>query len=330
MDGSDGIGASRRGVIGGLAVAALAGAATAQGKKQPVGAPTAPRVKDYAKPPLPEQTQPWPGLQTRMNPKPDCGETSYKGSGRLTGKRILVTGGDSGIGRAAAIAFAREGADVAINYHPDEQPDADEVVKLIRDAGRRAVALPADIRTAEACRKLVADAVRGLGGLDVLVNNAAYQQSKESILEISDEQFDRTFKTNIYAPFWTTKAALAHLKQGASIINTGSVNSFNPGVELLDYGSTKGAILCFTKSLAKQLSPRGIRVNMVAPGPVWTPLQVAGGQIPGTLGEFGADTPMGRFGEPAELAAIFVVLASDELSFTSGSTFAANGGTGVV
>jgi NAD(P)-dependent dehydrogenase (short-subunit alcohol dehydrogenase family) len=244
------------------------------------------------------------------------------------GRKALVTGGDSGIGRAAAIAYAREGADVAINYYPTEEPDAREVVDLIRQAGRKAVALPADIRGERACRKLVADAVTGLGGLDILVNNAAYQQSKADISEISDEQFVRTFETNVFAMYRICKAAIPSMPAGSVIINTGSVNSYDPGEELLDYAATKGAILIFTKGLAKQLAKKGIRVNMVAPGPVWTPLQVAGGQLPGKLGEFGQDTPLGRAGQPAELAALFVTAASDEASFTSGSAFGAHGGHG--
>jgi NAD(P)-dependent dehydrogenase (short-subunit alcohol dehydrogenase family) len=263
-----------------------------------------------------------------MNPRPDHGESSYRGSGRLAGRKALLTGGDSGIGRAAAIAFAREGADVAINHYPSEEPDAQEVVALIRQAGRKAVALPADIRTQAACEKLVADAVKGLGGLDLLVNNAAYQQSKADISEISDEQFVRTFETNIFATFRISKAAIPHMPPGSVIINTGSVNSYDPGEELLDYASTKGSILIFTKGLAKQLAKKGIRVNMVAPGPIWTPLQVAGGQLPGKMGEFGQETPLGRAGQPAELAPLYVMLASDEASFTTGTAVGANGGKG--
>ncbi|WP_420140956.1 SDR family oxidoreductase [Sphingomonas sp.] len=330
-------GPSRRDMFGAAAAAgvavAAAGSAGAQARKdQPErrvpGAPTTPQAAGYAKPPLPEQRQPWPALQSQMTPRPDSGETSYKGSGRLVGRKALVTGGDSGIGRAAAIAFAREGADVAINYYPTEEPDAREVVDLIRREGRKAVALPADIRTATACTRLVADARAGLGGLDILVNNAAYQQSKADLLEISDDQFDRTFKTNIYAPFWTCKAAIPYLAAGAAIINTLSVNSYDPGDELLDYASTKGAFLIFTKGLAKQLAKKGIRVNGVAPGPVWTPLQVAGGQLPGTLGDFGANTPLGRFGQPAELAGLYVLLASHEAGFSTGQVFGASGGRG--
>ncbi|MDB5689327.1 MAG: family oxidoreductase [Sphingomonas bacterium] len=330
-------GASRRTVLTGAAIGlaaatTVAAPAVAQGMAGGSGnAPPVPlrdpRTK-YTSTPFPEQKQPWPALQSRMNPRPDCGETSYRGSGKLVGRKALVTGGDSGIGRAAAIAYAREGADVAINYYPSEEPDAREVEALIRQAGRKAVLIPADIRTQRACEKLVADAVKGLGGLDILVNNAAYQQSKESIFDISDEQMVRTFETNIFAPFRISKAAIPHMPPGSVIINTGSVNSYDPEPELLDYASTKGSILIFTKGLAKQLAKRGIRVDMVAPGPFWTPLQVAGGQLPGKLGEFGQNTPLGRAGQPAELAAHYVLLASDESSFSTGGAIGANGGKG--
>jgi len=277
---------------------------------------------------FPKQSQPWPGLASQMTPRPDHGEKTYVGHGRLAGRRALITGGDSGIGRAAAIAFAREGADVAINYLPDEEPDAREVIELIREAGREAVALPGDLRDEAFCQRLVAQAVRELGGLDILVNNAARQQSHESILDISTEQFDWTFKTNVYAPFWLCKAAIPHLAEGSSIINTASVNSYDPGENLLDYASTKGAILIFTKGLAKQLAKRGIRVNAVAPGPFWTPLQVCGGQTQEKLQRFGTDTPMGRAGQPAELAAVYVLLASKESSYATGQVYGASGGRG--
>lgn len=289
--------------------------------------PRDPRTK-YWKEPFAEQKQPWPALASLMDPPPDHGEKSYKGSGRLAGRKALITGGDSGIGRAAAIAYAREGADVAINYFPTEEPDAKDVIELIRQAGRKAVALPADIRTLEACEKLVADAVAALGGLDILVNNAAYQQSKKDISDITDEQLVRTFETNIFAPFRISKAAIPHLKPGSVIINTGSVNSYDPEIELLDYASTKGSVLIFTKGLAKQLAGKGIRVNMVAPGPIWTPLQVAGGQLPGDMAKFGQNTPLGRAGQPAELAALYVMLASEEASFSTGTSVGAHGGKG--
>lgn len=289
--------------------------------------PIDPRTK-YRREPFPEQRQPWPALASKMNPPPDHGERSYKGSGWLTGRKALITGGDSGIGRAAAIAYAREGADVAINYYPTEEPDARQVVDLIRQAGRKAVALPGDLQGREFCEQLPRRAAQELGGLDIVVNNAAYQQSKESILDITDEQFDQTFKTNVYATFRISKAAVPLLKPGSVIINTISVNSYNPGEELLDYASTKGALLIFTKGLAKQLVKQGIRVNAVAPGPFWTPLQVAGGQLPGKMGEFGQDTPLGRAGQPAELAAHYVLLASEESSYTTGGVVGAHGGEG--
>jgi NAD(P)-dependent dehydrogenase (short-subunit alcohol dehydrogenase family) len=312
-----------------LAQNAAGGAAAMSGG----GSPSQPLVdptSKYPKPPFPKQEQPWPGLAAKMNPRPDHGVTSYKGSGRLAGRKALVTGGDSGIGRAAVIAFAREGAAVAINYYPTEEPDAQDVKKLLEAEGAKVVLLPGDITDEAFCNKLIADASRALGGLDILVNNAAYQQSKPSIADISSEQFDRTMKTNVYATFWLSKAAAARMQPGSTIINTASVNSFNPGAELLDYATTKGAIEIFTKGLAKQLAKKGIRVNAVAPGPVWTPLQVAGGQLPGKMGEFGQDTPLGRAGQPAELAALYVTLADNHNSFTTGSVFGAHGGTGAV
>jgi NAD(P)-dependent dehydrogenase (short-subunit alcohol dehydrogenase family) len=321
---------SRRTLIGGAALglaAAAASPAAAQGNA-PTGAKlTDPRTK-YRREPFPEQRQPWPALAGQMDPRPDHGETSYRGSGRLAGRKALIIGGDSGIGRAAAIAFAREGADVAINYHPSEEPDAREVVDLIRKAGRKAVALPADIRMRQACEDTVAKAIAGLRGLDILVNNAAYQQSKADILDISDEQFVRTYETNVYHVFRFSKAAVPSLPPGAVIINTISVNSYDPGEELIDYASTKAAILNLTKGMAKQLAKKGIRVNAVSPGPIWTPLQVAGGQLPGKMGEFGQDTPLGRAGQPAELATLFVALASDEASYSTGTAVGAHGGKG--
>jgi NAD(P)-dependent dehydrogenase (short-subunit alcohol dehydrogenase family) len=291
-------------------------------------APLVDPVAEYPNPPFPEQQQPWPGLAGRMKPRPDHGETSYKGAGRLTGRKALITGGDSGIGRAAAIAYAREGADVAINYLPAEEPDAREVVQLIEAEGRKAVPIPGDIKDEAFCNRLVATAVRELGGLDILVNNAARQVSKESIAEISTAQFDETFKTNVYAMFWITKAALPNLKAGSTIINTSSVNAYDPGENIIDYAATKGAIMIFTKGLAKQLVKQGIRVNAVAPGPFWTPLQVTGGQPPEELPSFGTDTPMGRPGQPAELAGIYVLLASAESSYATGQVYGAVGGRG--
>ena len=284
------------------------------------------RVPQYPSPPFPKQDQPWPALACKMQPLPDHGETSYVGSGRLTGRKALITGGDSGIGRAVAIAYAREGADVAINYLPAEEEDAKAVIALIGKAGRKAVALPGDLRDAAFCRQLVRDAVERLGGLDIIVNNAARQQSFDSIAEIPDEHFDDVFKTNVYALFHIVKAALPHLKRGAAIINTSSVQAFDPSKELLDYAATKSAILSMTRSLAKQFGEKGIRVNAVAPGPYWTPLQLAGGQPMEKLVKFGEQTPMGRPGQPAEIAGQYVLLASQESSFTTGNVWGSTGG----
>jgi len=277
-------------------------------------------------PPFAAQLQPWPGLACRMQPPPDHGETSYVGSGRLDGRKALITGGDSGIGRAVAIAYAREGADVAINYLPQEEEDAKQVVALIEKLGRRAVALPGDLRDAAFCRRLVDDAVQGLGGLDVLVNNAGRQAAFKSIVDIPDDHFDDVYRTNVYALYHITKAALKHLKRGAAIINTSSVQAFNPSEDLLDYASTKAAILSITRSLAKQLGEKGIRVNAVAPGPYWTPLQVSGGQTQDKLVKFGADTPLGRPGQPCEIAGLYVLLASREASYTTGNVWGSTGG----
>ncbi len=308
--------------------AALAGAAQAQAPAtQSQGGKQDPRTK-HPKPPFPEQTQAWPGLAGRMQPRPDHGETSYVGSGRLRGRKALITGGDSGMGRAAAIAFAREGADVAINYLPAEEPDAREVVELIRRAGRTAVPLPGDLRSAAFCRELVSRAVQGLGGLDTIVSNAGRQQSRASILDVSDEDFDATMKTNIYAPFWIIKAALPHLQPGSVIIGTTSEQAYDPSPDLYDYAQTKAATMNYVKSLAKQLGTKGIRVNGVAPGPIWTPLQVSGGASPGKVVTFGATAPLGRPGQPAELAGIYVRLAEDDGSYTTGNIYGAGGGQG--
>ena len=292
-------------------------------------APSSP-ADSYPVPPFPHQKQPFPGLAGKMNPRPDHGETSYRGSARLLGRKALITGGDSGIGRAVAIAFAREGADVAINYLPAEEDDAREVIDLIRAEGRNAIAIPGDIREEEFCKKLVKQAVDGLGGLDVLVNNAGRQQFCESIKDLSTEDFDATFKTNVYAMFWITKAALNYLTRGASIINTSSVQAFKPSEILLDYAQTKAAIVAFTKSLAGQLGPEGIRVNAVAPGPYWTVLQCSGGQPQEKIEQFGANSPMGRPGQPAEIASLYVTLASHESSYSSGQVWCSDGGTGTV
>lgn len=282
----------------------------------------------YPRPPFKEQSQPWPGLVSKMDPRPDHGEKSYKGSGRLKGLKALITGGDSGMGRAAAIAYAREGADVAINYYPTEEEDAREVIQLIKAEGRKAVAIPGDLRNEEFCKSLVDQAVKALGGLDIVVNNAARQQTHASILDISTEEFDWTMKTNIYAPFWIIKAALPHLKPGSSIIGTSSVQAYAPTEDLYDYAQTKAATTNYIKSLAKQLAPKGIRVNGVAPGPIWTALQVSGGATMEKLKEFGSQTPMGRPGQPAELASIYVQLAANDASYATGQIYGSSGGEG--
>jgi NAD(P)-dependent dehydrogenase (short-subunit alcohol dehydrogenase family) len=321
--------ATRRLVIGGGAAVLVAAASPVSAETMDAQQEAPPNpVTEYPKPPFPKQQQPWPGLASRMDPRPDHGETSYKGSGRLAGRKALVTGGDSGMGRGAAIAFAREGADVAINYLPAEHPDADEVAQLIKAAGRKAVLIPGDLKDEAFCAHLAADAARQLGGLDILVNCAARQFSRDSILDISSAEFDETFKTNVYAMFWLTKAAIPLMEPGSTIINTASVNAYDPGENIIDYAATKGAIMIFTKGLAKQLAPKGIRVNAIAPGPVWTPLQVTGGQPADKIPEFGKTTPMGRPGQPAELAALYVLLASPESSYSTGQVFAAVGGNG--
>ena len=328
---------SRRDALMRVGTVGLAGApalfAASSSSAQPSAAPSsaqAPRLTDpreaYPKPPFPPQHQERPGLAGRMRPKPDHGESSYRGSGRLVGRKALITGGDSGIGRAAAIAFAREGADIAFNYLPSEEEDAREVVQLITAAGRKAVPLPGDLRSEAFCKKLVNDARQALGGLDLLVNNAGYQAAQDSIVDITTEQFDSTFKVNVYALFWITREAVPHLPAGATIINTASINAYDPAEDLFDYAATKAAIASFTKSLAKQLTPKGIRVNAVAPGPFWTPLQPSGGQKPDKLTKFGADSPMGRPGQPAEIAPLYVLLADPMASFVSGDIFGSTGG----
>jgi len=335
MDAEDRDSISRRRMVTsagvGLAAAAAAGApAMAQGGGS--APPSGPVLQDpktkYVRPPFPRQSQPWPGLASQMTPRPDHGETSYRGSGRLRGRKALITGGDSGMGRAAAIAFAREGADVAINYFPTEEPDAKEVIALIRAEGRIALPIPGDLRDEAFCRHLVAEAARGLGGLDIVVSNAGRQQAHDSILDISSEQFDWTMKTNIYAPFWIIKAALPHLAPGSAIIGTTSEQAYDPTPDLYDYAQTKAATMNWVKSLAKQLGPKGIRVNGVAPGPIWTPLQVSGGASQEKLETFGAQTPLGRPGQPAELASIYVQLAAGDASYANGQVYGSAGGSG--
>ncbi|MFC4937557.1 MULTISPECIES: SDR family oxidoreductase [Bradyrhizobium] len=285
-------------------------------------------VTRYPKPPFKKQSQPWPGLAGKMEPQPDHGESSYKGSGRLKGRKALITGGDSGMGRAAAIAYAREGADVAINYLPAEEPDAQEVIALIKKEGRTALAIPGDLKDETFCKKLVEQTVQGLGGLDIIVNNAARQQTRASILDVSSEDFDATMKTNIYAPFWIIKAALPHLKPGSCIIGTTSEQAYDPSPDLYDYAQTKAATMNYVKSLAKQLASKGIRVNGVAPGPIWTPLQVSGGATMEKLEKFGGMTPLGRPGQPAELASIYVQLAAADASYATGQVYGSAGGSG--
>ena len=285
-------------------------------------------TKAYPKPPYEKQSQPWPGLASKMDPPPDHGEKSYRGSGRLAGRKALITGGDSGMGRACAIAFAREGADVAINYFPTEEPDAQDVISLIKAEGRAGIAIPGDLRDERFCQTLVERAVNGLGGIDILVSNAARQQSRESILDISSEDFDATMKTNIYAPFWIIKAALPHMKPGSCIIGTTSEQAYDPSPELYDYAQTKAATMNYVKSLAKQLGPKGIRVNGVAPGPIWTPLQASGGASMEKLEKFGSYTPLGRPGQPAELGSIYVQLAAADASFATGQVYGSAGGSG--
>ena len=275
----------------------------------------------------PVQQQPEPGIQSRMTPVPDLGEETYRGTSRLTARRALITGADSGIGAAVAIAFAREGADITLSYLPEEESDARHVVALIEAAGRTAVAVPGDITDAAHCRALVQAAVDGMGGLDAIVNVAGKQVWQPGIEDISDEQFDATFRTNVYAPFWIVKAALPHLAPGSTIVNTASLEAYTPAPDRLDYATTKGAVNNFSKGLAQQLIGKGIRVNVVAPGPTWTALQVTRGVDPETLPEFGSsETPLGRSGQPAELAPAYVFLTSAESSFVAGETLNVNGG----
>lgn len=275
----------------------------------------------------PKQDQPEPGLDAELIPGTDRGEESYRGTGRLQGRRALITGADSGIGAAVAIAFAREGADIALNYLPQEERDAQHIAEVIRKEGRTAVLLPGDLADADFCRRLVEDAVKGLGGLDALVNNAGRQIAVESLEEIDDQQWTQTYEVNIHAMFRLTKAALAHLPAGSTIVNSTSIQAYQPSPTLVDYASTKAAINNFTKGLAQQLAPRGIRVNAVAPGPIWTPLQVSDGQPKEALPEFGKSTPLGRAGQPTELAPAYVFLTSSESSYVLGETLAVTGGS---
>jgi NAD(P)-dependent dehydrogenase (short-subunit alcohol dehydrogenase family) len=317
------------GVASGLAVAATQGAFAMKLQDKPQDIQQNP-IPEYPHPPFPKQEQPWPGLASKMDPRPDHGETSYRGSSKLAGRKALITGADSGIGRAVAIAFSREGADVAMNYLAAEEPDAQEVVELIRKDGRKCVPIPGDIREEAFCQALVDKAARELGGLDIVVNVAGRQKSVPHLKDVSSESFDWTIKTNIYALFWIIKAALPHLKPGSAIINTASEQAIDPSPDLTDYAGTKAFILNYSKSLAKQLAPDGIRVNAIAPGPFWTPLQVSGGAQMEKVVHFGDQTPYKRPGQPAEIAPLYVLLASQEASYSSGQVFGAQGGAGVI
>ncbi|MGI9050144.1 MAG: SDR family oxidoreductase [Rubrobacteraceae bacterium] len=283
--------------------------------------------EQYPQPEYPEQDQrdQHPGLESEMQPKPDYGYDTYRGSGRLSGKAAVITGGDSGIGRAVALAFAREGADVLISYLEAEESDADETVRIVEEAGRKAVKVSGDIVEESQCQKIVDTAVEEFGKVDVLVNNAAHQRTVSGIADISTELLDRTFKTNIYAMFWMVKAALPHMPKGASIINVGSAQAYKPSPTLLPYSATKGAIVTFTEGLAQDVVQYGVRANVVAPGPVWTPI------IPASMpdeqtSQFGLQSPMGRPAQPAELAPVFVLLASQESSYLNGSSIDVTGG----
>ncbi len=283
----------------------------------------------YPQPPFPQQPQEAPGIASKMDPKPDHGETSYKGSGKMTGRKALITGGDSGIGRAAAIAYAREGADVAIVYLPAEEADAQEVVALIEAEGHKALALPGDVKDESFCRDAVQQAVDAFGGLDVLVVNAGRQQTRPTVADISTDDFDQTMKTNVYALHWFVQAAVPHLPAGAAVVTTASVQGYDPSDNLLDYATTKAAIVAYTKGLAKQLIEKGIRANVVAPGPFWTVLQPSGGQPQEMVETFGSKSHFGRPGQPVEIAPVYVLLASQEGSYITGEVYGVTGGAGV-
>lgn len=285
--------------------------------------------EQYPKPPFPRQPQPVPGEAREMDPKPDHGEDSYQGSGKLKGRKALITGADSGIGRAAAIAYAREGADVALSYLPSERKDAAEVIALIEAEGRKAIDLPGDITDENWCRQMVDQAVSELGGLDILVINAGRQQYREDISQVTSEDFDKTLKTNLYAMHWIAQAAVPHLPAGASVITTASIQAYEPSAILLDYATTKAGIVAYNKALSKQLIEKGIRANVVAPGPFWTPLQSSGGQPQDAVMKFGEQVPLGRPGQPVEIAPVYVLLASQEGSYITGEVFGVTGGMGV-
>ena len=284
-------------------------------------------TQQYPQPEYPEQDQrdQHPGIESQMEPKPDYGYETYRGYGRLEGKSAIITGADSGIGRAVALAFAREGADVVISYLQEEEPDAQETAQVVEESGKKAVKVPGDISEEAQCERVVARAVEEFGKIDVLVNNAAHQMTVDGIADISSDLLDRTFKTNIYAMFWLVKAALPHMQEGGSIINVASIQAYQPSPTLLPYSATKGAIVTFTKGLAQEVVQYGLRANTVAPGPVWTPIIPA--SMPGeTVSQFGGTSPMGRPAQPAELAPAFVFLASQESSFVNGETLGVTGG----
>ncbi|GHA10891.1 dehydrogenase [Devosia pacifica] len=283
----------------------------------------------YPQPPFAEQPQQPPGLASKLDPTPDHGETSYQGSGKLVGRKALVTGADSGIGRAAAIAYAREGADVAISYLPSEEADASEVVELIKAEGRKAIALPGDVCEEAWCRDLVKQAVDGLGGLDILVINAGRQQFHNEIAEVTTEDFDRTMKTNLYALHWIVQAAEPHLEPGAAVITTSSIQAYEPSAILLDYATTKAGIAAYTKALSKHLIKKGVRANVIAPGPFWTALQPSGGQPDEKVTKFGQQSAFGRPGQPVEIAPFYVLLASQEGSYMTGEVIGVTGGAGI-
>lgn len=283
----------------------------------------------YPRPPFPRQPQPSPGLVARMEPRPDHGEETYRGHGRLKGRRALITGADSGIGRAVAIAYAREGADVAISYLPSEETDAREVIALIEAEGVKALALPGDVRDEAWNATMVARTLKAFGGLDILVVNAGRQQFREDVGQVSTEDFDATLKTNLYALHWLCQAAMPHLPPGAAVITTASIQAYEPSDILLDYATTKGGIVTYTKALAKQLIERGVRVNAVAPGPFWTVLQPSGGQPQEKVETFGAHSAFGRPGQPVEIAPVYVLLASQEASFVTGEVWGVTGGAGI-
>ncbi|WP_429500114.1 SDR family oxidoreductase [Robbsia andropogonis] len=283
-------------------------------------------LTQYPQPPFNHQVQKPPGLAAKMQPQPDHGENSYQGFGRLAGRKALITGADSGIGRATALAYAREGADIVFTHLPEEAEEARQVVALVEKAGRKALAISVDLSKEEVCKNVVRHAVEALGGLDIVVNNAGRQTAQASIADLTTEQFEATFRTNVFATFWISKAALPHLPEGATIINTASIQAYQPSPNLLDYAPTKAAIVAFTKALSKQVIGKGIRVNAVAPGPFWTALEPSGGQPPEAIPDFGGQVPFKRPGQPAEIAPMYVLLASQESSFITGEVMGVTGG----